>query len=173
MLYNWCAALAHALLFHLLFTVREGRHLLSLMIFLKSLNSPNDLRGKWNSKFHEDPHRLLDCTIYLWATAFWNWPFVPVSPGGPGGPVHPGSPGSPGRPVLNITLPVNEMSMAILYQQIIHTILLLQREKKVAGMSWRLYSDPYGSRPTWDLLIHLRENYLDKSKSLVTISTWG
>lgn len=73
---------------------------------------------------------------------------MPVSPGGPGGPVHPGSPGSPGRPVPNVTLPVNEMIMAPLHQQIIQTILYLLREKKVAGMIWRQYSDPSGSLPT-------------------------
>jgi len=73
---------------------------------------------------------------------------MPISPGGPGGPIHPGSPGSPGRPVLDVTLPVNEMSMAPLHQQIIQTILYLLREKKVAGMSWSRYSDPCGSIPT-------------------------
>lgn len=58
---------------------------------------------------------------------------MPISPGGPGGPAHPGSPGSPGRPVLNVTLPVNEMSMAQLYQQTMQTILYLLREKKLQG----------------------------------------
>lgn len=73
---------------------------------------------------------------------------MPVSPGGPGGPAHPGSPGSPGRPVPYVTLPVNEMSMAPLHQQIIQTIFNLLRQEKVAGMIWREYSDPYGSSPT-------------------------
>lgn len=46
---------------------------------------------------------------------------MPTSPGGPGGPAYPGSPGRPGGPVLNMTLPVNEMSMAPLHLQIIQT----------------------------------------------------
>lgn len=97
---------------------------------------------------------------------------MPVSPGGPGGPAHPGSPGSPGSPVLYVTLPVNETSMAPLHRQIIQTIFYLLRQKKLGGMIRREYSDPYGSSPTLiDSVIHLKENYLDKSKTLVTGST--
>lgn len=54
---------------------------------------------------------------------------MPVSPGGPGGPAHPGCPGSPGGPVLKVTLPVNETSMAPIRQTIIHLLKQKKRSK--------------------------------------------
>lgn len=76
-------------------------------------------------------------TLYqLWhiASKHNHWPFMPMSPGGPGGPAHPGCPGSPGGPVLKVTLPVNETSMAPIRQTIIH--LLKQKKRSKDELVW-------------------------------------